>query len=998
MKNKNKVKKQTKFGRFIKENAFVFAAFFVAMILMLIVYYSNEVIPFGDRTVLRMDLFHQYGPLFGELYDRITGFKSFIYSWTSGGGSSFLGNYFNYLSSPVAIIILAFGHENIPDAIGAMVLIKNALAAATMAYYLKKSFKKNDFTVTAFGLMYAFCGFFIAYYWNIMWIDAMYLLPLVVLGIEKLINENKAKLYVASLAVTFFANYYMAFMVCVFSLIYFFAYFFSNHSAKDFTREPKKYVDKNGEVKTDFFDSVRKSLFLNRTLVFGFSSILSAALMAFALIPTYMILKTCSATSGVMPEELTQYNTVFDFLANHLASVVPTIRSSGDLVVPNVYSGMLTIILLPLYWFCRKIKVADKVVTTLTLGLFFFAFNFNIPNYIIHAFHFPNDLPFRFSFIYSFFLVLTAYKVLANIKSFTSKELLAGGMGVILFIIITEALGQANVDENTVAVSIIFTVIYTFVLWLFRNPEYQQSTVALLLMCCVFAEISVAETDRFEITQEKPNFVNGYEDFVSLKEKLDNREDGAFYRMEMNNLNTLMDNCWYGYNGVSMFSSMAYESFANLQDDLGIKSNYINSFVYNQNTPVYNAMMGLKYIVRNDFTEFNPEIYKEIASSGKFTAYENQYALPIAYCVNSDVLEWRAGAYGNPFLNQMEYLVKAAGVGDVFTPVEVSDYTLFSLDEENSFFSGTMFTFSKEDSYEDASAMVSYTIQKDGNAYAYVESESLDEATITCDGFELTQDLSEPYIADLGYRKAGEVIEIQMPISPDYYSGNIDCYVYTLKEETLDEVYDILKQGAMQNVTVTDTKVSGTVNAEEDCVLYTSIPYDSGWSVTIDGKKADIISLSNGALLAVELTEGEHEIELSYHAKGMTAGLCISGGALLFLILFLIIRKIVRKIKDKKKAVYFSPQKPEEEQKKTGIEALMEQDLGPDATAEDSEALLMTEIEIPEEEPEDVIEAEEITEAPEENDEAVSEAEKNTEAPEMEVKAEEPKDGEKKDE
>ena len=109
LKNK-KSKKETALSRFFNENIFIILAFICAAALMMIVYYCFELIPFGDRTVLRMDLFHQYGPLFAELYDRLTGFKSLLYSWTSGGGSSFLGNYMNYLSSPIAFIILLFGH------------------------------------------------------------------------------------------------------------------------------------------------------------------------------------------------------------------------------------------------------------------------------------------------------------------------------------------------------------------------------------------------------------------------------------------------------------------------------------------------------------------------------------------------------------------------------------------------------------------------------------------------------------------------------------------------------------------------------------------------------------------------------------------------------------------------------------------------------------------------------------------------------------------------
>ena len=78
-------------------------------------------------TILRMDLYHQYGPLFAELYDRITTGGSLLYSWESGLGSSFLGNFLNYLSSPVTLIILLFGHENIPEAIAAMSVIKAVL-------------------------------------------------------------------------------------------------------------------------------------------------------------------------------------------------------------------------------------------------------------------------------------------------------------------------------------------------------------------------------------------------------------------------------------------------------------------------------------------------------------------------------------------------------------------------------------------------------------------------------------------------------------------------------------------------------------------------------------------------------------------------------------------------------------------------------------------------------------------------------------------------------
>ena len=79
-------KRHGRLSNLIDNNIYVALAFICSTVLMLLVYYCYEIIPFGGRTVLRMDLFHQYGPLFAELYDRITEGKSLLYSWTTGGG------------------------------------------------------------------------------------------------------------------------------------------------------------------------------------------------------------------------------------------------------------------------------------------------------------------------------------------------------------------------------------------------------------------------------------------------------------------------------------------------------------------------------------------------------------------------------------------------------------------------------------------------------------------------------------------------------------------------------------------------------------------------------------------------------------------------------------------------------------------------------------------------------------------------------------------------
>lgn len=946
--NKTLKNKDSRIAKFFDNNIYVILAFLCSSVLMILVYYCYDIIPFGGRTVLRMDLFHQYGPLFAELYDRLTEFKSLLYSWNTGGGGSFIGNYYNYLSSPIgALISLVAGHENTPEAIGVMVLIKNALSASCFAYYLKKSFNKNDFTISAFGLMYAFCGFFIAYYWNIMWIDAMYLLPLVILGIERIINTRNCKLYIFSLAFSFFANYYMSYMICIFAVIYFLVYFISNNRIKDTYQDIPVHINEDGNSSSSAFNKVIYNKFLRSGTTFAVSSVVAAMLVAFSLIPTYFCLKACSATSGTFPTDAKFYNTIFDFIANHLAALEPTIRSSGDTVLPNVYCGVLTVILLPLYAFCNKISVKERAAHIVFLAIFFVGFNLNYANYILHALHFPNDLPFRFSFIYSFLLLIMAFKVLTHIKDMSAKGVIGSGLGVLLFTILVQEIGMGNVDETTVYITIAFTAVYTIVLGLMRKKEYAQSAVALLLMCCVFAEVAIADIDHIKITQEKVNFVNGYNDFRALKESLDEKEGNEMYRMELTQSNTIMDPSWFNYNGISVFSSMAYEKSANLQDSLGLDSNYINSYIYYSQTPIYNAMMSLKYLVRNNSITLNNEFYDFVASCGKFNAYENKYYLPIAYCVSDEMVNFNYD-YSSPFDVQNDFWYYATGMTDALKAIDVSTYSVENIDDNGIDFYQDSFSYSKLNADAEGKIILEYYVPENQNVYVYFKAGSVDNIDVYTElgDFKTTQNIDEPYVLDCGYCVAGETLTVEIPIEADHNSGYVECYVVGLDKEILDAGYEVLKQGTIQVEKFEETYIKGTVNVAQDKMLYTSINYDEGWSVKVDGTEVPLVKIGD-ALIGINLDEGEHTVEFSYEPQGLKLGITISTATLALLLIVLIIKKFTAGKKknppsEKNKTVKptRSERKKTDSDQPTGIDKMMAEDLGKDATIEDAEALL----------------------------------------------------------
>ncbi len=893
---------------FLADNQYIIIAFLATSVTMLAVYLCNAMIPFGDKTILRMDLYHQYGPLFAELYDIVKEGGSFFYSWKSGLGSCFLGNYFNYLSSPVGAIIMFFGHENIPESIGAMVLIKAALSASAFTYYIKNSLKNQNFAVVSFGILYAFCGYMLAYYWNVMWLDAMILLPVILLGIERIIDHGKPATYICGLALSMFSNYYMSYMLCIFAVIYFCYYYIVSYESGALIS--KVYARK----KRGLIQTLSNKRFFRTGFIFAFSSLAAAGLMAAVLLPVYNILRSSSATSGTFPDELKSYFTFFDFFANHLSSLETTIRSSGDDVLPNVYCGAATLILAPLYFFTKSISKKEKIASLVLLTALFFSFNVNYLNYIWHGFHFPNDLPYRQSFIYSFILLVMSYKVFIRLNEFTSRQIGAVGVAIIAFIFIVEDITSKNVNSVTVILSLSLTVLYVILLTLFKDKRYHTASLALLMLVCICSEVVMCDSSRISITITKDSYSSDYDEFRTLKDALDTAEDGEFYRMELTNLRTRMDPSWYGYNGASVFSSMAFESLSNLQDDLGMMSNRINSYTYNPQTPIYNMMFSLKYIVNNEAPNtLESPFYSASLRNDKYSAYKNNYCLPIAYCIDSRAENWADEDYMNvwkletgsdPFMLQGDYFDLATGVGNPFEKMDISYATYSNISPFTESLSATNFSYSKTTPDADGSAVLYLTTEKKGNVYIYfdVTGASDKSVTVTSSLGTITQYAHQNCILDLGYYDVNETITVTVPFEEN--NGTLKFNAYTIDEKIFREGYEILADTQMLVESFEDTHITGRVTAKKDCLLYTSIPYDKGWSIVIDGKKIsedEIIKYGN-CLVAAKLEKGNHNIEFVYEAPGFKTGIVISL-ATAFIIFALVL--ITKKRKKQNKKRYF---------------------------------------------------------------------------------------------
>jgi len=260
--------------KFIEQNGYMACAFIIPTIIYFMVFIAIEVWPFGENSVLVLDLNGQYVYFFEALRNAVMEGESLVYSWSRALGGEFTGIYAYYLASPLSYIVCLFPKGYITEALLVIILLKCGISGATMSFYLKKTRPNfNEISVIVFSVLYALSSYAIVYSHNTMWIDALMLFPLVMYGEELLIKEHKFKLFVITLSLSVLSNFYIGYMVCIFVAIYYFYYTFIAHNTDGYN----KYYEDRHLVKS----------FLR---VVGASAI-AIAISAIIILPTYYSLQ-----------------------------------------------------------------------------------------------------------------------------------------------------------------------------------------------------------------------------------------------------------------------------------------------------------------------------------------------------------------------------------------------------------------------------------------------------------------------------------------------------------------------------------------------------------------------------------------------------------------------------------------------------------------------------------------------------------------------------------
>ncbi len=906
-------------------------SFTVPFLGMLILMAASGYTPFGKQAMLYSDMWHQYYPFFVNFRKMLLSGESLLFNWDLGLGLNYFGLMAYYLASPLNLLCVLLPESLSLSLFTLLPPLKMGFAGLFFGLFLKKIFCRNDYSVPLFAAFYALCAWAMGYQWNLMWLDSFALLPLIMLGMVQLLRERKFILYTVALFLAVSINYYIGFFICIFIVLAFACY------------EVACFPGIKG-----FFRDTGRILFF---------SILAAMLCAVVLLPTLDALQVTSSAKNEFPTDfslnITQAGTydravsawnaykaspqiglwftalweslppILDgmgqVLFNQNGGVEPTLVSG----LPNIFCGVLTNLLAILYLFNRRIGLREKLCAVFLLAFLNLSFVLRQLDFIWHGFHFPNSIPYRFSFLYSFVLVCMAYRAWDKRQVFQPWQI---GCGILLslslavgskvfhsFIASLQDGSLQPIDWIYPLYNLLLIGVYGLIFLMtqchWKKPQGKKGrenflfrrrfgTCSLLIVMLLEVVLNLLNFNSYVYNTYRSSAYN-IEDYPKKASAVhsmlnivrDREEDNPFYRVEMTRTQTLNDSALNGYSGLSLFSSSANASTTRFMQAMGFsaRDNW-NQYVYKYGSPVTHLFLNLKYLIQREHTPVDSLYFKQLHSYQDVHLLENTTYLPLGFMVQPGLSEViLPEGQVDHFHFQNLFLQSATGIQeDVWSRWRGQDLTIIGQGATLSDVNTTSAFCRYQAGPDGGSVIYTFTAWQDGefcldlhlgnsvtfNVYKIAQGNEFGD-WLFYEGYKLTE------MVHCGAVSAGDQIQVVIPCNPNEASSMI-VRGAILNDRVYRQAYSLLNRDTMEIAQFENTYVKGIVTASQDGLLYTSIPQDGHWSAYVDGQKAES-KLVGGAMVAVSLTEGKHTIEFRYENPAFTWGLvCTLTGAVIF--------------------------------------------------------------------------------------------------------------------
>ena len=833
--------------------------YFIGTILTIILYLIYLAIakigPFGENSILKSDLYKQYAEFLAYYKDVLTGKGSLFMSWNMGMGNNFYTTFAYYLVSPLNLLVVFFSKENINTFIIITTLLKLILIYNSMIAFLEYRFKNKSRSAILFALAYTFSTYTIQYLFHIMWLDAIYMLPLMCIGIEKYLKNNKISTFIIISALNMLFNYYLGFITILFSGIYFIV---------------RLIEQENITLKSKI---IKFAVFVIGCMIsFGISMIL--------FLPSFMQVKGTMKLQNRLveihkKEFLNYFNIIFN---NHNQELE---QQSG-----LIFSSTLTLILLPLYFTNKNISKKSKILSALLIIFMALPVISPILNKIWHGMTTPNCFYYRYAFCLIFYINMIAYQEYINREKISKKSLLIETV-VFLLILLGEIIlinhgtwQNKNVQINSVIISSI-VVISTIILLFLQKSDKIRNKISKHIIKSITIVIFVIDIgismNSYNTTNPDNYFtlksVHNYDNVINriLPPETDRHQERIIFNPDDNSFNLSMK---YDYSSIDYFTSSRnrttlrnmYSLGYNVQREtaLWITSDSGDWFNY--------SLAGVKYIITRENLDNDNKIYgyEYKRKYGEFNIYETQNTLPFAYITNSNQ---QPEEIDDPFYEQ------------TINPFEMQNNILKSIQNSDTDYIENISNEKSNITYNvEALQNISIALFSDSNLELYKNNK------------KIFKDYSNIWERETGIRQIvnlekGQKYTFKITQKIEKYDSNNDnIKIYVLNNHKIEKAIEHAKQVQIQKVTLEKDTVKANIQSEKEEYLTFQIPFDSGWRATINGQNTEIVKM-NGAFLGVKLKKGNNEIKLTYIPRYFKISALLSLISIMVLLIIICLEK-----------------------------------------------------------------------------------------------------------
>lgn len=817
-------------------------AFMITFIIIAILYVILEMAPFGTNALSDVDARIQYIDYFSYLKQILSGNGNLTYSFNKGLGSNVWAVIAYYLLSPFNLLVVFFNQENINVFYDLLVIIKLSLCSGTMAFYLDQRFEKNisPLITVLLSISFGLMQYNLEQAKNVMWLDSVYLLPLLLLGIYKIEKNKGCTFFIVTAALAFWFNWYMGFIAVMFAIIW----------------ATWEYIDEwidNG-LKTRAFILYECKVILSVFLAIGLSSVV--------LIPAFSAM--ASGRAGIDWQFL-NFHYSGDKKALLQGLMMGTISQQGKV---SLFAGSFPLVGAISYFVFPGISRRKKIIGLLWIFFPIVIFYWQPLFFLFSLLKDASSYWYRYSFVAIFpmiFLAARYFSQCVQIKKLNKERWLIL-LCVPIFFLILEFIRPLQPFSYVIISAFIYSII-TGILYYHEKHGWEVSLRhgGIILFIIVCSELAFNAGHIMHIYYN--SWVNQYQDYVTqARSQIKNIQqlDSGLYRInQVHPFLTGSDNTTanyneplaYGYKGLSSYTSSPDNIQLSFMDKMGYRKGSVNLNVMVNSVIGTDALLGVKYIL-SPIPIDGLEIAPEINTYNQEYAYYNKYALPMAFVVNNNI-PMKLIYDDNPFIYQNK--LYSALIGQKVQIYKDIPFASRKINEKH----------------------IKYILKTDNlpttMIYGNIPTKEDVEGDLIIDskfkqGYSRWLAPSVFYISHDGETRE-HVVDFQLKKDENKIKGNARFYYVDLN--TLGDVTTKLKDNPAHIHTFKNGYIEMDVNATNNQVLFTSIPFDKGWQIYVNGEDVKPVLIAD-CLMGIRLQEGTNKITMSYSLPGLLPGIGIS--------------------------------------------------------------------------------------------------------------------------